>query len=63
MFGGLGTGVWWYSSKKDPRWDVSGTVDIMSVFSDPPEAKEALERKKKELGEPPDDLEYGCMKD
>jgi hypothetical protein len=38
-----------------------GAVGMMSC---PPAASRAIEKKKEELGEePPDDLEYGYMKD
>jgi hypothetical protein len=60
---GISSGSWWLSSKKDPRWDTSGRSDFMSVFSMDPKAKQHIEDMKKTLGEPPDDLSYGCMKD
>ncbi len=56
-------GTWWLSSKKDPRWNCSGTGKV-GDFTMNPEATKALEEKKKELGNtPPDDLEWGYMKD
>lgn len=57
------SGSWYFNSKIDPRWNVSGHVSSLSVFTRPPEAEQALERLKKEHGEPPEDLSYGCMKD
>ena len=67
MFGlmfGPKPGTWWFSSKKDPRWDANGHTDAL-LFSAglPKEAKEALEKLQESYGEPPDDLEFGGMKD
>ena len=50
LFKAASEGSWWLSSKSDPRWDCQGTGFVGS-FSLPPEAKKALEEKKKELGE------------
>lgn len=56
-------GTWWLSSKSDPRWDCSGR-DRVGGFMCPSDARAAIEAKKEELGcEPPEDLEYGYMKD
>jgi hypothetical protein len=56
-------GSWWVHSKSDPRWDCHGR-DRVGGFACPPNAEAAIEAKKRELGcEPPDDLEYGYMKD
>ena len=56
-------GSWWVSSKSDPRWDCQGSGSV-GGFMCPSEATATIERKKKELGEePPDDLEFGYMKD
>lgn len=56
-------GTWWVQSKTDPRWDGSGS-DIVGGFELPPAAKEHIAAKKTELGcEPPEDLEFGYMKD
>lgn len=56
-------GSWWLSSKSDPRWDTQGR-GIVGGLVIPPDATKAMEEKKKELGEePPEDLEYGYMKD
>lgn len=56
-------GSWWISSKLDPRWDDSGT-GYVGGFVCPSEAKSSIEKTKTELGiEPPDDLEFGYMKD
>ena len=59
----LERGSWWLSSKIDPRWDCNGRGPCGGLVI-PPSATEALERIKKELNEePPEDLEYGYMKD
>ena len=53
-----------FASKKDPRWNRSVRLPNLVVTADwPPEVKQLLDRLKQELGEPPDDLEYWCMKD
>jgi len=55
-------GTWWLNSKKDPRWNASGRSHVggfcMSV-----DCEKKLEELKKKLGDPPDDLEFGYMKD
>lgn len=57
-------GSWWYRSLSDPRWNVDGRSESISVTGGPPaEAREALAKLEQALGAPPDDLEYGCMKD
>lgn len=53
---------WWIRSKKDPRWDADGRCGH-SIFSIEAAAREEIEKKTKTLGEPPDDLEMGGMKD
>lgn len=56
-------GSWWTSSKKDPRFNLSGH-DRVGGFMCPPAADEAIRAKERELGvKAPDDLEYGYMKD
>lgn len=58
------SGAWWLTSKTDKRWDASGTTSSCGGFVMPEECKQALKIKKLELNEdPPDDLEYGYMKD
>jgi len=57
-------GVWWLRSVEDPRWNQSGETPSLSCTSEmPPEAVEALGKLKEQLGDPPDDLEFGGMKD
>jgi len=59
----LKEGTWWLKSKSDPRWDAEGRGSV-GMFAVPTGAEEAIEKKKAELKEePPDDLEYGYMKD
>ena len=57
-----GHGTWWIRSKKDSRWNREG-----EGFYDTFSAEEMLRGKvaemKKTLGEYPDDLEIGFMKD
>jgi hypothetical protein len=56
-------GSWWISSQSDPRWNDNGRA-MVGMFERPPEVDTAIEAKKAELGEePPEDLEWGYMKD
>jgi len=55
-------GTWWIASEKDPRWNKSGK-GYVGCFSRPQEAVEAVEELKALYGPPPDDLEWGYMKD
>lgn len=56
-------GTWWTTSKKDPRFNMSGR-DNVGGFMCPGNAEEAIKQKERELGvEAPDDLEFGYMKD
>ena len=52
----LKPGVWTLFSKKDPRWNCSGE-DLVGGLVLPEKCKEKFEELKKELGNPPDDLE------
>jgi hypothetical protein len=56
-------GSWWMRSKKDPRWNCDGRGLLLFSAGIPDEAKEKIEELKKKYGEPPDDLEFGGMKD
>lgn len=59
----LQEGTWWLESKSDSRWNITGS-GLVGMFGIPPKAQEAIEQKKKELGEDhPGDLRYGYMKD
>ena len=62
MFKLTSSGTWWLNSKSDPRWNTSGETDV-GGFVMPSECKEKLEELKKKLGDPPEDLEWGYMKD
>jgi len=55
-------GTWWIASKKDPRWSAHGQGDV-GMFATPTEAKAKLAELTKIYGDPPDDLEFGYMKD
>jgi len=59
----LKSGVWWISSKTDPRWNCDGHTDKCGGFIMPKECQDMIEYLKKSLGEPPEDLEYNYMKD
>ena len=56
-------GSWWISCKSDPRWKATGTSNFVGGFEMPHECKEAMEALKKQFGDPPDDAEWGYMKD
>ncbi len=56
-------GTWWVSSKSDPRWDASGRCAMLVSGGRPKEVDEHIEAKRALLGDPPDDLECGAMKD
>lgn len=60
MFG-LKSGSWWISSKSNPKWNKSGSCRC-GGFAMPEPAKEAIEELTKQLGPPPEDLEWGYMK-
>jgi len=49
-------------SESDPRWNTNGRSSV-GCFEMPGDCKQAIEQLKKELGDPPDDLEWGYMKD
>lgn len=56
-------GSWWLKSVSDPRWDCYGS-GMVGGFEVPQGATSKMEELKKELEEePPDDLEFGYMKD
>jgi hypothetical protein len=55
-------GSWWLRSKKDPRWNCSGRADVGGLVM-PYECEKKLEELKEKYGEPPEDLEWGYMKD
>jgi hypothetical protein len=59
---GLKQGTWWLRSEKDPRWNLEGR-GLVGLFGKPAAAEEKIEELKKLYGEPPDDLEFGYMKD
>lgn len=63
IFGGSRAGSWWTKSESDPRWDMS-CCGPFSMWGPPQKLKDMVAAKEKELGvPPPDDLEYGCVKD
>jgi hypothetical protein len=60
----LKPGTWYIVSKSDPRWQASGRSEMVGGFAMPDECREAINKKKRELGtDPPKDLEWGYMKD
>ena len=61
-FLGPRSGSWFISSVSDPRWNDSGR-SFVGGFMMPQEAKKAIETKTELYGPPPEDLEWGYMKD
>lgn len=57
------SGSWYVNSKIDPRWNGNGDSDSVGGFSIPTKAQAHIDAKKKELGDLPEDLEWGYMKD
>lgn len=62
LFNPCREGSWWLKSKSDPRWNSSGR-SYVGGFVMPSECERRIEELKQELGDPPDDLEWGYMKD
>jgi hypothetical protein len=62
MFKLVTSGSWWLRSKSDSRWNEHGSADV-GGFMMPRECQAALDRMKAQFGEPPEDLEWGYMKD
>jgi len=61
--GSIREGIWWLTSKSDPRWDDEGRCNV-GGFMMPSAVTESINNCKKQLGEePPEDLEWGYMKD
>lgn len=59
----MAEGTWWVSSKSDPRWRASGRARV-GMFAKPAGVDPAIAQLKTTIGEdPPDDLEWGYMKD
>jgi len=54
-------GHWYIKSISDPRWDESGEGFVGGGMI-PRQCIDAIDRKKKELGNPPSDLEWGYTK-
>lgn len=61
MFG-LREGTWFLYSKTNPKWCKSGRC-LCGGFMKPKEVDDALEKLKKQYGEPPEDLRWGYEKD
>jgi len=59
----LAPGSWWISSQSDPRWNGGGRSEEVGGFELPKEAREFVQQKEKELGDPPADVSWGYWKD
>lgn len=55
-------GTWYIRSESDERWNASGRAHV-GGFMMPPEIEKKLEELKKKYGNPPQDCEWGYMKD
>jgi hypothetical protein len=55
-------GSWWIRSGKDPRWNLEGRGSF-NIFSAEELMLDLIEKMKKTLGDLPDDLEIGFIKD
>ena len=56
-------GSWWLTSESDSKWNASGRC-LVGGFEVPKEAQDHIDKMKKKLKcEPPEDLEFGYMKD
>ena len=62
LFSPVREGSWWLRSKSDSRWNSDGRTYV-GGFVMPDECKRKLDELKKTLSEPPEDLEWGYMKD
>ena len=56
-----GQGIWYLRSTKDPRWNADGH-GFVSIFGSEDKDRK-LEELKKLYGNPPDDLEWGFVKE
>ena len=54
----FGPGTWWISSNIDPHWIAEG-IGLVGGGQRPAEVGAKIEELKKELGDPPPDLEWG----
>lgn len=59
----LGPGSWWLQSKTDKRWNAHGYSDAVGMYSQPLECREKQKELEELYGTPPEDLEWGYMKD
>jgi hypothetical protein len=55
-------GTWWLKSKLDPRWNAHG-IGIVGGLVRPKEVDQKLTELTLKFGSPPQDLEWGYMKD
>ena len=55
-------GSWWIKSESDSRWNIQGR-DYVCGGQMPQRCSETYEKLKKKLGKPPEDIEWGYMKD
>ncbi len=51
-------GTWWMSSKSDPRWNDGGPA-VVGPFAVSNLVDISIRNKRKKLGNPPTDIEYG----
>jgi hypothetical protein len=58
----LREGTWWVRSESDPRWNASGRAKV-GMYGKPDAVDIKVAEMVALLGDPPDDLEWGYMKD
>jgi len=58
----LKKGTWSFSSKSNKKWKGHGRC-IVGGFIMPEDCKKKIEKLKRKYGDPPEDLEWGYMKD
>jgi hypothetical protein len=60
---GTSPGVWYTRCKSDPRWNFDMRCNVSITGGPPKEFEDKIAELTEQYGEPPEDLEYGCMKD
>mgnify|MGYP001595559744 CR=1 FL=1 len=55
-------GTWYLHSESDPRWNAGGTSNV-GGFVIPESCRQKLEEFTQKMGEPPEDLTWGYMKE
>jgi hypothetical protein len=59
---GISEGTWWVRSESDPRWNFEGRA-LVGMYGKPSGVDIHIAKMTPLLGDPPQDLEWGYMKD